>query len=117
MTKNTLKPGCLPRINPNSSFCRKYASFLCYKAPKFLLLQFAALYTWGKFTLIYRVSQKSFNPKHSVVLMGMFRFKPASQFVWRYRSVLNCAVNMEDLISNIFFFVNSITDKGISNLF
>jgi hypothetical protein len=30
--------------------------------------------------------------------MGMFTFKPASQFVKRYHSVLSCIVNTEDLI-------------------
>jgi hypothetical protein len=31
--------------------------------------------------------------------MGMFRFKPASQFVVRYHSVVSCALNMQGLIS------------------
>jgi hypothetical protein len=31
----------------------------------------------------------------------MFRFKPASKFVERYHPVVSCALNMEDLISNI----------------
>jgi hypothetical protein len=40
--------------------------------------------------------------KHSPVLMGMFRCKPASLFVERYHGVVSCALNMEDLISNNF---------------
>jgi hypothetical protein len=32
--------------------------------------------------------------------MGTFKFKPASQFVKRYHSVVSCAMNMGDLISN-----------------
>jgi hypothetical protein len=46
----------------------------------------------------YRVPQKSVNLKHSLVLTGMFRFKPASQFVERYHSVVGCALDTEDLI-------------------
>jgi hypothetical protein len=48
------------------------------------------------------VAQKSVNLKRSPLLTGMFRFKPVSQFVERYHSVASCALNMEDLISNIF---------------
>jgi hypothetical protein len=53
-------------------------------------------------TTIYRVAQKSVNLKHSLVLEGMFRFKPVSKFVERYHSAVNCALSMEDLISNSF---------------
>jgi hypothetical protein len=48
------------------------------------------------------VAQKSVNLKHSLVVTGMFRFKPATQFVERYHSVVSCALNTEDLISNNF---------------
>jgi hypothetical protein len=48
------------------------------------------------------VAQKSVNLKHYVVLTGMFRFKPASQFVEPYHNAVSCAVNMENLISNRF---------------
>jgi hypothetical protein len=50
----------------------------------------------------YRVAQKSVNLKHSLVITGMFRFKPATQFVERYHSGVSCAMNSEDLISNNF---------------
>jgi hypothetical protein len=40
--------------------------------------------------------------KHSLILTKMFRLKPASQFVELYNSVVSCALNMEDLISNNF---------------
>jgi hypothetical protein len=32
----------------------------------------------------------------------MFRLKPASQFVELYHSIVNCALNMEDLTLNNF---------------
>jgi hypothetical protein len=51
---------------------------------------------------IYRVPQKSVNLNHSLVWTGMVRFKPGSQFVERYHSVVSCALNMEDLILNSF---------------
>jgi hypothetical protein len=44
--------------------------------------------------------QRVYTPQHSPVLRGMFRFKPVSELVERYRSVVSCAMNMEDLISN-----------------
>jgi hypothetical protein len=47
---------------------------------------------------IHRVAQKSVNRKYSLVITGMFRFKLFSQFVERYRSVVSCVLNMEDLI-------------------
>jgi hypothetical protein len=40
-------------------------------------------------------------------------FKPASQSVERYQSVLSCALNMEDLISNEFCKLNK---QYISNV-
>jgi hypothetical protein len=36
----------------------------------------------------------------TALLTGMFRFKPVSLFIERYHSVMSCALNMEDLISN-----------------
>jgi hypothetical protein len=36
-----------------------------------------------------RVAQESLNLKHSLVLTGMFSFKPASQFEERYHSVVS----------------------------
>jgi hypothetical protein len=40
--------------------------------------------------LKYGMATMSANPKHSVVVMGMFRFKPASQFAeWLY-GVVSC---------------------------
>jgi hypothetical protein len=54
------------------------------------------------------VAQKSVNPKHSLVVTGMFRFTPASQYAERYRSVVSCALNMEGLISDNFCKFSSI---------
>lgn len=34
--------------------------------------------------------------------MGVFRFKPSSQFVERYHSIVGCVLDMDDLISNNF---------------
>jgi hypothetical protein len=45
------------------------------------------------------VAEKSTNLKDSLVLAGMFRFMPTSQFVERYHSV---ELNMEDFITNNF---------------
>jgi hypothetical protein len=53
-------------------------------------------------TLKYTVAQKSVNLKQSVILTGILKFKPASQFLERYHSVLSRALNMEDLNSNNF---------------
>jgi hypothetical protein len=47
----------------------------------------------------YKETQKSVNLKHSLLLTGLSRFKPASQFVERFRSIMSCELNMEDLIS------------------
>jgi hypothetical protein len=52
---------------------------------------------------IYWVEQKSANLKHSLVLSGMFTFKPSGQFAERYHSAASYALNMEGLISNIFY--------------
>jgi hypothetical protein len=51
---------------------------------------------------IYRVVQTLVDRKHSLVLMEMFKFKPASQFLERYNSAVSSALNTEDLISNNF---------------
>jgi hypothetical protein len=48
------------------------------------------------------MAQKSINIKHSLLLTGMFRFKPAIQFGEPYHSVLICLYNMEDIICNKF---------------
>jgi hypothetical protein len=45
----------------------------------------------------------------------MFGFKTASQFLERYHSVVNCALNMEDLISKIL--VNLVNNKDIATNF
>ncbi|PNF27028.1 hypothetical protein B7P43_G10396, partial [Cryptotermes secundus] len=50
--------------------------------------------------LMYRLAQKPVNLKHYLVLTGVFRFKAARQFGQRYHSVVSCALNVEDLISN-----------------
>jgi hypothetical protein len=46
-------------------------------------------------------AQKSVNLKYSVVSTGMFRFKPASQFVEWYHSVVSCALDMEDHVKKM----------------
>jgi hypothetical protein len=53
--------------------------------------------------VINRMPQKPVNLKYSLVLTGMFGFKPANQYVERYHSVVNGALNMEDIISNNFY--------------
>jgi hypothetical protein len=64
-----------------------------------------------------RIAQRSVNFKYSLVLTEMFRFTPASQFVEPYHSAVSCALKMEDLIPNFFFFLNRISNKEISDLF
>jgi hypothetical protein len=49
-----------------------------------------------------RVGPKVNYLKHPFVLTVMIRFKPASQSVAQYHSVVSCAVNMEDLFRTIF---------------
>jgi hypothetical protein len=60
---------------------------------------------WKQFpcfhTVKYRVAQKPVNLKHSLI-NGMVRFKPASQFVELYHSIVSCAFSMKDLILNSF---------------
>jgi hypothetical protein len=51
----------------------------------------------------YRMAQKSVNLKHSLVLMGMFRFKPVIHSVKGHHSVVSCALNTEDLILSNFY--------------
>jgi hypothetical protein len=54
-----------------------------------------------------RVTQKLVNVKCYLVFMGIFIFKPASQFVELYQ---HCVLIMEVLISNCFY-VNSVSNK------
>jgi hypothetical protein len=49
---------------------------------------------------LYRIVHRSLNLKHSLVLTGMFRFKPTNQFAERCHSVVGCALNVEDFILN-----------------
>jgi uncharacterized membrane protein (DUF485 family) len=42
------------------------------------------------------------NLKYYVVFVGIFGFKPAGQFVGRHHSVVDCALNMKDVISKSF---------------
>jgi hypothetical protein len=51
---------------------------------------------------LYRLTQKSVTLKYSLVLTGMFLFKPASECVERYHSVESCALNVESFIPNNF---------------
>jgi hypothetical protein len=60
------------------------------------------------------VAQKSVNLNYSPVLKGMFRFKPASQYVEGYHSVAGCAFNMEDLIRDIF--LNATSNKEMCDV-
>jgi hypothetical protein len=48
---------------------------------------------------MHRMIKKSVNLKHSVVLMGMFGFKHAIQFIESYGISLSCSLNIEDLTS------------------
>jgi hypothetical protein len=50
--------------------------------------------------IVYRVSPKQVSLKYSLVLMRMCRFEPAPLIVERYHSIVNCAFNMKDLITN-----------------
>lgn len=49
-----------------------------------------------------RISQKIIYLKHYVVLVGIFGFKPASQFIGRRHSVVICALYKTDIISKSF---------------
>jgi hypothetical protein len=49
-----------------------------------------------------QMAKRSVRLKHSVVLRGMFKFKPESQFVERYHNVVSCALNMAELIIGKF---------------
>jgi hypothetical protein len=51
---------------------------------------------------VYRVTQVSVNLKHFLILVGMFRLKPASQFVERHHGIVSCALNMKNLSSKNF---------------
>lgn len=69
-----------------------------------------------KYHSIYRVAQKPVNLKYSLVLVGMFRFKPANQF----RTTLSKHYELctEHGICNFHtIFVNSIGNKETSNIF
>jgi hypothetical protein len=55
-----------------------------------------------RYVAAYRVAQKSVNLKYYLVLTEIFIFKPASQSVERYHSVLACAMKIEYLIFNNF---------------
>jgi hypothetical protein len=46
------------------------------------------------------MAQRSVNLKHYLVLTGMLRFKPDSQFVEGYHNPVSPALNVEDLIAN-----------------
>jgi hypothetical protein len=54
---------------------------------------------YGPSLRLCSMAQRSVNPKHSLVLAVMFRFKPASQFVERCHGIVNCSLSMEDFIS------------------
>jgi hypothetical protein len=58
-----------------------------------------------------RGGPKSQITKTALVLTGMFRFKPARQFVGRCHSVVRCSLNMG--ISFRTVFVNQMTNKNI----
>lgn len=68
---------------------------------------------WEGKIKIQRV-QNSVNVEHSLVLTGVFDFKPAGQFVDRYHHGESCALNMKDSLRIIF--INSV-NKDISNVF
>jgi hypothetical protein len=63
----------------------------------------------------YSEAQKSFKINHSLILKGMFRFKPVSQFAEEYHSIVSCQLNMKNLLLNSFY--NSLCNKEIANVF
>jgi hypothetical protein len=58
---------------------------------------------------IYRAARKPVTLEHSLVLTGMFRFKPASQFVERYHSVMQSSFRT--------YLLHSVSSKEICNYF
>jgi hypothetical protein len=66
-------------------------------------------------SFLYRVAQNSVSLKHSLLLTGMIRYKPASQFVERYHSVVSGALNM--VISFRINPVNPISNYDTSKVF
>jgi hypothetical protein len=74
----------------------------------------ACSYLHGRFSLFvsYRVATKSIHQKYYVVLTGMLRYKPVTEFVERYYSTVNCTLSADDLISNNFceFYNTEISD-------
>lgn len=64
---------------------------------------------------MYIVWLKSQLPLNSLVLTGIFRFKPFIQLVEGHHSVMNCTLNME--ISFRIFFINSESSKNIYIIF
>jgi hypothetical protein len=49
---------------------------------------------------VYRMTQNSVIRKYSVVLRGLIRLEPASQFVEQYYSVVSYILNMGDLVDS-----------------
>jgi hypothetical protein len=84
------------------------------------LLLFSDVF-YGKRTLVRRSrgrragkikiqkAQKSVDLKHCPVLRGIFEFKPASQFVERYRRLASCVLKWRISLRTIY--VNSVSNE------
>jgi hypothetical protein len=82
-----------------NEICHRMMYWAMIKSSQFFyLIRFEMYLIKYENDYIYRVSRKSVDLKHSLVLTKMLRFKPSSQFVERYHSVVSCLLNMEDLI-------------------
>jgi hypothetical protein len=64
----------------------------------FNLIQYILSLVFMKYYIIQM--PQSFNLKQSLTLKAMFRFKPGSKSVERYHTVVNYALNMENIIWN-----------------
>lgn len=65
---------------------------------------------------IHRVTRNSVNPKYSIVLTGIFRFKLASRFVESYHSVVSCVFNKENSISDNFYKFSKVIKTSLEYL-
>jgi hypothetical protein len=72
---------------------------------------------WKEMLNLYSVFQKSVNLKRPVVLTRMFRFGPASHCAERYHDFPSYTFNVENLIPNSFFPLNSVRDLEMYKLF
>jgi hypothetical protein len=59
---------------------------------------------------------KSVNLKHYLVSKLLFRCKRATQFAERHDRAVNCALNVGDLISDIFFLIPYVIEYFIVHI-